>query len=113
MDSPYGGDVAAEVRAEMARQRVSQTALADRLDVSQAYVSRRLTGDVPFDVEELREVAFILGVRVEQFITGTPAAAPDAERHPVPQRRRRSSTPPGRRGRARRRPLDQLEQRGE
>lgn len=110
MDSAYARDVAAEVRAEMARQRVSQTALAEKLDVSQAYVSRRLAGDVAFDVAELDDVARILGVPVEQFVAASTASSGSAHApHSVPQHRSKASVPPGRRGRTRRRPLDQVD----
>ena len=54
--------VAATVRAEMARRRVTQDQVAQRLGLSQSAVSRRLGGHLPFDVAELSAVAEILGV---------------------------------------------------
>jgi hypothetical protein len=60
--------VAAEVRAEMARQRVSQQTLAGAVGISQAAISRRITGEVPFDVTELARVAEVLGVPAAQFL---------------------------------------------
>ena len=60
--------VAAEVRAEMARQRRTQAELAEHLNVSQAAVSRRLVGLVPFDVSELDEVAAFLGVPLADLL---------------------------------------------
>ena len=60
MTKPYG--VGANVRAEMARRQLSQTALAAHLGLSQAAVSRRLSGHTPFDVNELASVAAWLGV---------------------------------------------------
>ena len=66
--------VAAEVRAEMARQHASQTALATILNTSQAAVSRRLRGQVPFDVTELETIAGHFGVPVSQFIAPLDAA---------------------------------------
>ncbi|WP_029291819.1 helix-turn-helix transcriptional regulator [Cellulomonas sp. HZM] len=54
--------VADEVRAAMARRRVTQTMVADRLNMSQAAVSRRLSGSVAFDVNELAAVADLLGI---------------------------------------------------
>lgn len=68
MNSAYALDVAGEVRAEMGRQRISQTALADRLEASQAYVSRRLTGEVSFSVADLDTIAGILEVPIERFL---------------------------------------------
>jgi transcriptional regulator with XRE-family HTH domain len=60
--------VATEIRAEMARQRITQMALAARLGRSQPYVCRRLTGEVAFDLAELELVAEALGVPLSQFM---------------------------------------------
>ena len=68
MPDPLYSRVAAEVRAEMGRQRFSGTRLARHLKVSQAFISRRLTGQVPFDVAELEAVAEVLNVPVSRFL---------------------------------------------
>ncbi len=60
--------VAAEVRAELARQQISQSELAKRLGVAQQTVSRRITGDIPFDIAELSKIAEILGVPFANFL---------------------------------------------
>jgi transcriptional regulator with XRE-family HTH domain len=75
-DTPAGLQlaVAAEVRAELARKQMSQHALAAALGVAQQTVSRRLTGEVPFDVAELGRVAEILGVPVGQFFPASAVA---------------------------------------
>jgi transcriptional regulator with XRE-family HTH domain len=44
------------------------------MGVSQALVSRRLTGEVPFDVAELSRIAEILGVPVSTFMPAERAA---------------------------------------
>jgi transcriptional regulator with XRE-family HTH domain len=54
--------VADTVRAELARRRVSQAQLSAALGVSQPAISRRLTGAVPFTVDELHAVAALLGL---------------------------------------------------
>lgn len=59
--------VAAEVRAQMARAHLSQNALATNLGVSQPYVSRRIAGQVPFDVADLVKIADMLGVPLARF----------------------------------------------
>lgn len=64
---PNREQVAAAVRAEMARQRVTQTALAKQLHLSQAAVSRRLKGQVAFDADELVMVAQTVCVPVGAF----------------------------------------------
>jgi hypothetical protein len=64
--------IAAEVRAEMARQRVSQTKLAR--EVFQAYpqfIQARCSGAVPFTAVELLKVADYLDVDVVQFLSAT------------------------------------------
>ncbi|MBK9181437.1 MAG: helix-turn-helix transcriptional regulator [Acidimicrobiales bacterium] len=56
--------VAAEVRATMARQQVTQVMLSHDMDRSQAFLSRRLTGEVAFDLDDLELIAGLLGVPV-------------------------------------------------
>jgi predicted transcriptional regulator len=63
-------DVAAVIRAEMARERIPQTRLADALDLSNAAVSRRLSGQTAFELDELPVVAQLLGVDVNTLISG-------------------------------------------
>lgn len=64
----YGHAVAAEVRAMMARREVAGKSLAARLGVSPMYVSRRMRGDVPWNVAELAEVARLLDCRMEDLL---------------------------------------------
>ena len=61
------------VRVEMARRRMSQTRLAELTGLGQGYISRRMTGATPFDVDDLEKVAAALGVPPAVFF---PAAAP-------------------------------------
>ena len=60
--------VAANVRAEMARQKISQVKLAETLRVSQPAISRRLSGRVALNVDELARIADILGVPVAELV---------------------------------------------
>lgn len=73
--------VAAEVRAWMGRRRVTQTDLARALGKSQAYVSRRLTGEVPFDLDDILALATFLGVAVGTLL-GDAATVGDPSRSP-------------------------------
>lgn len=59
---------ATEVRAEMGRQRMTQTALGAVLGKSQAYVWRRVMGKVAFDLAELEAIAAALDVPISQFL---------------------------------------------
>lgn len=65
--------VAGAIRAEMARSRTTQTTIARTLGITQQSVSRRLTGEVAFDVDELHAVADLLGVPVADLLGGTDA----------------------------------------
>lgn len=60
--------VAAEIRAEMARQRRTGVDLGKHLKMSQPTISKRLTGEVPFDLKELASVADYLGVTVSSLM---------------------------------------------
>jgi transcriptional regulator with XRE-family HTH domain len=60
--------VVTEIRAEMARQRVTQRQLASVVGVSQVQISKRLSGRIQFDVAELEKVASVLGVPVTNFL---------------------------------------------
>jgi len=67
VSEPLNTRVAKEIRAEMARQGVTQTALAEVLGRNQAYVSERLTFKTPLTLEVVEEIADVLQVRVERL----------------------------------------------
>jgi len=75
MASTYNDRVAAEVRAEMGRQKLSQMGLAAALGASQAWLSRRLNGTVAFATDELERVAEVLGVPLGQLVSPVAAGA--------------------------------------
>ena len=56
--------VAEEIRAQMARKRITGTALAKALRVSNAWVSYRLSGKQPIDLNDLEAIAGALAVPV-------------------------------------------------
>lgn len=60
--------VASTIRAELARRRIPQNVVAERLHLSQATVSRRLAGEYPFDVDELDVIADMLGMSPSELI---------------------------------------------
>lgn len=62
--------VAARVRAELTRKKVSQAQLARQLHVTDMYLCRRLKADVPFGAVELVAVAEALDVPVEELLAG-------------------------------------------
>jgi transcriptional regulator with XRE-family HTH domain len=58
------GRVAEEVRALMARRRISGVQLSKEIGRSHVYLSRRLNGHTAFDVDDLEAVARIFEVPV-------------------------------------------------
>lgn len=69
--------VADEVRGQMARRRITQTALAADadLDLSLSAINRRLTGEIAFNVRELAVIARILDVPMATFVVEHEQAA--------------------------------------
>lgn len=67
--------IAAEVRAELARQQVTQRAAAALIDMAFPALQMRLAGKRSFRAEELVMLAAALGVPVTRFL---PADQPKA-----------------------------------
>jgi transcriptional regulator with XRE-family HTH domain len=61
-------DVAEEVRALLGRRRMSDIALARKIDRSHTYLYRRLSGETAFDVDDLDRIAEALGVNVVDLL---------------------------------------------
>jgi transcriptional regulator with XRE-family HTH domain len=57
-----------ELRAEMARRSLSQTAIAVQLGETQGWVSKRLTGRVPLTVDDLSRFADVLNLPVSALM---------------------------------------------
>ncbi|WP_203824362.1 helix-turn-helix domain-containing protein [Actinoplanes palleronii] len=74
---PVRHAIAAEVRAEMARQNKSMRDLSPVLGIAHSGLALRVKGDVAFRGEELVVLAGALGVPVEQFLT-VPLPIPSA-----------------------------------
>lgn len=68
MPASLSQTAATEIRAEMGRQRLSQTDIANIISRSQTYVWRRLNGDLSFDLAEMEAIAAALGRPIEQFL---------------------------------------------
>jgi transcriptional regulator with XRE-family HTH domain len=65
---PLSKRVSKEVRAEMARQGVSQTMLGRLMGRPQSYVSYRLTGKTSLTLDDLESIAHILHTPLEQLL---------------------------------------------
>ncbi|MBO3663696.1 hypothetical protein [Microbacterium stercoris] len=61
--------VAADLRAELARQRRTAADLAHALDVTPHTVGRRLNGDVPFSMYELVLATRWLGIDLTDLVS--------------------------------------------
>jgi len=59
---------AAEIRAELARQDITQDDLAHRVGMSPSALSRRLAGLQPFELQELEGIAAALGVPAKRYL---------------------------------------------
>ncbi len=82
--------VAEEVRALMARRRMSGRQLATTLGVSPSWVSYRLTGVQPIDVNDMHLMAGALGVEVHDLLPSREQASRAVAPKPQPAIKRRS-----------------------
>lgn len=67
-------DVAAEVRAVLARKQIRQRGLGEALGLNQPATSRRLSGSLEWTVTEIQAVAKFLDVPVASLFGETPAS---------------------------------------
>lgn len=68
-------DVTAEIRAEMARRRVTITTLADEIGMSRAALARKLRGDRPVTLSEAERIATALGTPLSTITRRAEGAA--------------------------------------
>lgn len=64
--------LAANIRAEMARKGITQDQLGEVLGISQPQVSRRLRGDITFNVIEISRIAELVGVPAAELLRSAP-----------------------------------------
>ena len=62
MNTIRSSQVAANIRAEIARRRLSQRLVAEHLGISQPAFSARMSGKTALDVDDLLAIADLLGV---------------------------------------------------
>jgi hypothetical protein len=68
--STWSEDVAATIRAELARRRIRAAALMEVLGLGRTATYDRVNGVVPFDTAELLLVARFLDMGVEELVKG-------------------------------------------
>jgi len=71
--------VAEEVRAVLARKRISGRHAARDLGWKPGYMHRRLSGEAPFDVNDLAALAGLLEVPITVFFSGVEPGTPQAK----------------------------------
>ena len=71
----YSPEIAAEVRAEMARKQIGPGRLAADTLIPRSRLHRRLSGRLPFNTDELVLVAAVLDVAVSDLIARAEARA--------------------------------------
>jgi transcriptional regulator with XRE-family HTH domain len=86
--------VTRRVREELARKGLSVSAVARLAGESQQKLSRRMTGSIPWDVDELDEFCRVAGISYEYVTTGY-RALPEQSGHPHPGPRRLRKVPAG------------------
>ncbi len=63
---------AANVRSALGWRNITGSAAAREIGVTQAYLSRRLNGDVPFDVADMALLAHLLDLTPGHLLDGEP-----------------------------------------
>lgn len=112
LHSPTGrlrARTAEEIRVLLARRRMSAAELARRTGIRQQALSRRMTGETAWDVDDLEVIATALGVTVFDLLgrpsgpegsqTTAPKPAPTGRPNPVSPGRPTDNRPPTRPGR--------------
>jgi len=64
----------AEIKAGLARRDLTHSDLANHLALSRAAIGRRLIGEVPFNIDELRLTATLIQVPLAQLVESTALA---------------------------------------
>jgi transcriptional regulator with XRE-family HTH domain len=77
--------VADEVRVAMTRRRMSGRDLATKLGVSPSWVSYRLSGKQPIDLNDLLRIANALEIGVHQLLPSPEAAASAKDPSTIPR----------------------------
>jgi DNA-binding Xre family transcriptional regulator len=67
--------IAAELRAEMARQKMTVVALSEATEIKVSTLRNRLAGKSPFYIEELDTICTELSVGLSAFVDRTELAA--------------------------------------
>jgi len=75
MNTTPAHQVAANVRAELARKGIRASGLVSVLGISRTSIARRVSGQKPFDVAELIAIASLLDMPVTELLSESVSAA--------------------------------------
>ena len=92
---PFAQRIAAELRAEMARQKMSGRALADAIGANHATVARWINGDGPLSLDWMDAICEALGVSVVDVLARAVESKGSPLPVPRPPRIRRSARAAG------------------
>lgn len=76
MNPTPASSVADRVRKHILVAEVSQDELGLKIGLSQPAISRRMTGAMPWRLDELEKLAAALGLPLVELLDGSPLAAP-------------------------------------
>lgn len=74
--STINAEIGERVHRVMWSRRITQTAMAERLELSQSSMSRKLRGERPWDADDVLAVANALDVSVDYLFFGEPDPDP-------------------------------------
>ena len=66
-------EISANIRAEAARKGLNGRALARAVGMSPTTMGRRMRGEIPWTIRELRTISATLGVPLSVLLPGVPA----------------------------------------
>jgi transcriptional regulator with XRE-family HTH domain len=96
--------VAEEIRVLLARRKMSATQLAHITGIKQSSLSRRMTGETAFDMDDLERIADALGVAVTDLMPQRVSTGTEPNRVFTPISRLQAPEPPAQPRRSPRRP---------
>lgn len=64
----FASAVTAEIRAELARRKITAQRLAHAVGMSKQTMSRRMTGAAPFDLAEVEAIADFFGMTPSELL---------------------------------------------
>lgn len=72
---PFARAISGEIRASMARKRVSGAQLATGVGRSQSYISKRLRGDAAFSANDVEDICRVLNEDLLELLTAAVRAS--------------------------------------